>query len=155
MNVRLKKDQKIKIANSQDVFEIMRCILMRENRLGRQKEHFWVIGMNVQHRILYIELISLGNQLQTAVDPTEVFCLAVQKKSRRIILVHNHPTGELKPSEHDRKLTRTLRKGAALLKLEVIDHLIISEDDYVSFLDRGWIRPKNPTKRVDNCLNHR
>ena len=140
MNMRLTKDQKIKIANADDVFDIMRSILMRENRLGREKEHFWVVGLSTQNRIAYIELISLGNQSQIVVDPMEVFCLAVSKKSPHVILVHNHPSGELSPSTQDRQLTRDLRKGGKLLNIEVLDHLIISESEFLSFRNRGWIR---------------
>jgi DNA repair protein RadC len=144
MNVGLTAEQKIKISNSDDIFEIMRRILMRENRLAREKEHF--IGLNIRSRILYIELVSLGNQAQSIVDPMEVFQLAVLKKSPYVILVHNHPSGELSPSSQDREITKKLRSGGELLNIEILDHLIVSEDDYLSFRDRGWIRPKKPNQ---------
>ncbi len=143
MNVRLSKEQKIKVANADDVFQIMRCVLMRENRLGRVKEHFWVVGLNLQSRIVYIELISLGSQSQAIVDPTEVFRFAIQKGSPQVILVHNHPSGDLTPSVQDRQLTRDLRKGGTILKIDVLDHLIISETEFLSFRAKGWIRTKS------------
>ena len=105
MNVRLTKAQKIKIANSDDVFAVMRQILRRENRLGRNKEHFWVIGCANNHQILYIELVSLGSLTATIAEPMDVFSWALQKRCVRLILVHNHPSGALQPSRADKEIT--------------------------------------------------
>ena len=105
MNVRLTKAQKINIANSDDVFAVMRQILRRENRLGRNKEHFWVIGLANNHQILYIELVSLGSITATIVEPMDVFSWALQKRCVKIILVHNHPGGTLQPSLADKEIT--------------------------------------------------
>src|SRR5262249_15198235 len=132
MQVRLTQAQKTKIANADDVYSIMKAILMRENRFARQKEHFWVVGLSPANVILYIELVSLGSIDQTVVKPVEVFSLAVTKKATKIILVHNHPSGELNASADDIQLTRKLKEGAALLEIDVIDHLIISEKGFKS-----------------------
>ena len=93
MNVKLTKEQKIKVANSEDVFSIMREVLKREKRLSRQKEHFWVVGLNVNNVIAYIELVALGSVSKIIVKPVEVFSFAVAKKCESVILVHNHPSG--------------------------------------------------------------
>lgn len=133
MNVRLTKEQKITIANGDDVFAIMRQILLRENRLARQKEHFWVIGLSKAHSIQYIELVALGSVDATIVKPMEVYALAVGKKSPKVILVHNHPSGNLTVSQADMELTKILVAGGKLLGIEVLDHLIISTEGYLSF----------------------
>ncbi len=99
------------------------------------------MGLATNNRILYIELVSLGSLSKAVVDPMEVYSLAVQKKSPQIILIHNHPSGELKPSKEDKKLTRELVQGGKLLNITVLDHLVISEEDFLSFADKG-ILPK-------------
>lgn len=140
MNVRLSKDQKIRIANSEDVYTIMRAVLMRQNRLHRQKEYFWSIGLNSACDILYLELVTIGILNQNSVDPVELFSFAVQKKCKQIILVHNHPSGNVTPSESDIELTKSLKKGAEYLKIVIEDHIIISENNgYFSFMDKGLI----------------
>ena len=141
MKVRLSKAQKIRIANSADVYIIMRAILMRQNRLHRQKEYFWVIGINTACDILYIELVSIGTLNTVSVDPVELFSFAVQKKCKRIILVHNHPSGQLKPGKSDLQLTKLLQKGGDYLKIKIEDHIIITEDNgYLSFLDKKLLQ---------------
>lgn len=131
MQVRLTKEQKVKIANADDVYEIMRTILMRENKLARQKEHFWVIGLSHSNVILYVELVALGTINEVMVKPVEVFNFAVIKKAIKIILVHNHPSGELRASEQDIRITQRLKAGADALEIEILDHFIISEKGYV------------------------
>ena len=136
MNVKLTKEQKIKVANSEDVFSIMRQVLKRENKLGRQKEHFWVVGLNVNNVIAYIELVALGSVSKIIIKPVEVFSFAVAKKCESVILVHNHPSGDLTPSKSDIDLTNKLVNGGKFLEIKVLDHLIISTKEYLSFVDK-------------------
>lgn len=137
MNVRLPKDQKIKIGSPHDIFPIMQKILMRENRLSRAKEHFWVMGLATDNKISYIELVALGSISSAVVNPLEVFNLAVSKKSPKIVLVHNHPSGNLEPSIEDKAVTDQIVEGGKTLTIEVLDHLIISEEGYFSFASEG------------------
>lgn len=140
MKVRLSKLDKVRIANSDDVYDIMQKVLMRQNKLHRQKEYFWTIGLNSANDILYIELVTIGILNKTILDPVEIFSFAVSKKCKKIILVHNHPSGSLTPSIEDKSLTKHLNKGGKLLGIQVLDHLIISEESYVSFKDKGWLK---------------
>jgi len=133
MNVRLTKDQKIKIGSPEDIYSIMQQVLLRESRVGREKEHFWVIGLATSNKISYIELVSLGSISAAIVSPLEVFNLAVRKKSPKIILVHNHPSGSLEPSPADKDITKNIIEGGKTLTIEVLDHLVISEESYYSF----------------------
>jgi DNA repair protein RadC len=131
MNIRLTKEDKIKIANTKDISKIMQRILMRQNKLHRKKEYFWVVGLNNDNTIEYIELVAIGHLNKVHIDPVEVFSFAVSKKCKKLILCHNHPSGNLKVSEEDIEITKKLEKGGAILNIRILDHFIISEEDYI------------------------
>ncbi len=135
MNVRLNKDQKVKVNSSGDIYKIMKQVLLRENKYGITKEHFWVVGLGIDNRIIYIELVSLGGINSATVKPNEVFRLAAQRGVPKLILVHNHPGESLDPTEEDKDLTDRLIQAARLVSTEVIDHLIITPKEYYSFVD--------------------
>lgn len=137
MNVRLTEEQKIKILNSEDIYKIMQQILLRENKIRRNQEHFWVVGLDNKNKVLFIELVSLGSSNSVQVNPPEVFRMAIYKLAVSMILVHNHTSGDTEPSNADRDLTDRMMKTGKLINIEVIDHLIISEEDYLSFVDAG------------------
>jgi len=138
MNVKLTEAQKKKAISSSDgVAPIMQQILKRENKLGRSQEHFWVVGLNNANKILFIELIALGRQNRVTANPPDVFRMAIYKLALKMILVHNHPSGELVPSQADVAITDRLLKSGELLNVDVIDHLIITDTKYMSFADTG------------------
>jgi DNA repair protein RadC len=139
MQVRLTKEQKIKIANSEQVYTIMQSILLRENSLSRKKEHFWTIGLNNENVIQYIELVALGSTNEAVLKPMEVYRLAVLKNSVKVILCHNHPSGNIKPSSDDIHLTNKLKEGGKLLGIEVLDHFIINESEYLSMKEQKLV----------------
>ena len=139
MNVRLTSDQKIKILNSKDIFTIMQQILLRENKIRRNQEHFWVIGLNNANKILFIELVSLGASNRVDISPPEVFRMGIYKLAVKMVLVHNHPSGTTQVSEADKDFTDRMLKSGAMLNIEVIDHLVITEDAYTSFVDTGLL----------------
>lgn len=149
MNIKLTEAEKIKILNSDDIYGIMQRILLRENKIDQNREHFWVIGLENNNRILFIELISLGTVNQTLAEPMEVFSFALQKRAVKIILCHNHPSGELKPSEADKDISDRLIQVGIIVDTQVIDHLIISDKSYLSFADIGLLDElKKSTKYV-------
>jgi DNA repair protein RadC len=137
MNVRLSAAHKIKVLNSTDIFTVMQTILLRENKIRRSQEHFWVIGLNSGNKILFIELVSLGATNRVEIAPAEVFRMAIYKSAIKMILVHNHPSGNVKISEADRDLTDRMIKSGNMLAVEVLDHLVITEESYTSFVDLG------------------
>ncbi|TRX49313.1 DNA repair protein [Fulvivirga sp. M361] len=147
MNVNLSENDKIKILNSDDLYGIMQRILLRENKIDQDREHFWVIGLANNHRLLFIELISKGTINATLVKPMEVFSLALQKRAVKIMLVHNHPSGELKPSEPDKNITDRLIQVGKIVETEVLDHLIISDKSYLSFNDIGLLEELRNSKK--------
>src|SRR5689334_12364264 len=149
MNVRLKKDEEIKVLYSDDTFAIMQRILLRENKIDRNREHFWTISLDNAYKILNIELVSMGSNKKTIVEPTEVLSIPLQKQASTIILVHNHPSGELEPSDADKDTTDRLIQCGLIMKVPVLDHVIISEKDYYSFSDEGLLDElKKSTKYV-------
>lgn len=139
MTVRLSKEQKIKILNSEDVFKIMQQILLRENKISRAHEHFWVIGLNNKNTLFFIELIGLGPQNRLLAKPPDIFRMAIYKLALKIILVHNHPSMETTPSKADINATSPIIKAGEVVQIQVIDHLIITEKEYFSFSDNGLL----------------
>jgi DNA repair protein RadC len=137
MQVKLTETEKIRILNSEDIYSVMQRILLRENKIERNKEHFWIIGLAQNSRILYIELISVGTINKTIVEPMEVFSIALQKRTVKVVLVHNHPSGNVRPSEEDKDVTDRLIQVGKIINIEVIDHLIITDKTYNSFSDTG------------------
>lgn len=137
MNIKLTQTQKIKVLNTEDLYRVMQGILLRENKIDRDKEHFWLVCLANNDRILMIELISLGSVNATIVEPMDVFSFALQKRAVKLIMVHNHPSGEMKPSLNDRELTDKMMAIGKFVKVPIIDHLIISEKKYYSFMEEG------------------
>ncbi|WP_299210263.1 JAB domain-containing protein [uncultured Dokdonia sp.] len=137
MNVRLTKEQKIKVLNSHDIYYVMQQILLRENKIRRNQEHFWVVGLNNSNKVLFIELIGLGAVNRVNADPPDVFRMAIYKLAVKMVLVHNHPSGTLAISKGDTTFTDRMLKVGKLINIEVIDHLIITDESYTSLADKG------------------
>lgn len=137
MDIKLGKNDKRYIEGSDDVFSIMQRILLRENKIDKEKEHFWIIGMNEAGYILYIELIALGSVKAVNIEPMNVYRVAVMKNATRVIAIHNHPTGRLAPSKADLDITDRLIQVGRILNIALVDHLIISTEAYESFRSMG------------------
>ena len=137
MNIKLSEKDKIRISDSDDVYNIMQRILLRDNKIDREKEHFWIIGLNNGGYIVYIELISLGTSTKTLIEPMNVFRVAILKGAIRVIAVHNHPSGTMKPSKEDEDITDKLIQVGKIISIKVEDHLIISLTTYMSFKNIG------------------
>jgi DNA repair protein RadC len=147
MNVKLTQTQKIKLHSSADIYKIMQQVLLRENKIDRNKEHFWTIGLDNANRILYVELISLGTTTSTQVEPMQVYRVAILKGAIKMVLVHNHPSGEVRPSEEDKNITDRLIQVGNIIGINVIDHLIITEKTYNSFNDTQLLQEIESSKR--------
>ena len=154
MKVRLSIEQKKQVQDTEDIYTIMRAILMRENKHARKQEHVWVIGLDNAAVIQLIELVALGTLNKAVITPADVFSLLLQKKCSYFVLVHNHPSGILKPSEADLDLTDHMQQIGAFQKLPLRDHLIISEEGYYSMADKGdlqklWVHTKYPLHMIE------
>lgn len=139
MNIKLTDEQRIRVLNSKDVYSIMQQILLREDKIDQDREHFWVIGLGTKNRILFIELVSLGSIKSTLAEPMEVFSLALQKRAAKIILCHNHPSEDLTPSAADKDITDRLIQVGIIVDVQVIDHMIISTKAHLSFAEIGLL----------------
>jgi DNA repair protein RadC len=106
---------------------------------GRLQESFWVVLLNNRNQVIKHVQISEGCLASCPVDPRAVFNQAVREGACCLICLHNHPSGDCEPSQEDRELTGRLQKAGELLGVKVLDHLVIAEDSYVSFADRGMI----------------
>lgn len=137
MDIKLSKYDKRYIEDTQDVFAIMQRILRRENKIDREKEHFWMIGMNTAGYILYIELIALGTVNSVSIEPMNVYRVAVMKNATKVIAIHNHPTGRLVPSVGDIDTTDRLIQVGQILNIKLLDHFIISLHSYQTFSALG------------------
>jgi len=102
-----------------------------------RREVFAVIFLNRANRVNHFEIISEGGITGTIADPRVILRKALEEDAVNIILCHNHPSGSLKPSSADKSLTQKIKEAACLLDINVIDHIIVSEDGYFSFADDG------------------
>ncbi|MBW6460200.1 MAG: DNA repair protein RadC [Bacteroidales bacterium] len=125
---------KEKVAGSRDVFELFHGELA-----DAQYESFWVLLLNRANRVIRKINISEGGISGTVADPKKIYKIALDHNASSIILCHNHPSGNIQPSEADIRLTRKLKEAGLLLDLPVLDHLIIGGEAYFSFADEGMI----------------
>ena len=100
-------------------------------------EVFAVVFLNRANKILDFQKISTGGITHTIVDPRIIFKKALEVKATSLILCHNHPSGNLKPSRADEEITQKLKSAGALLDINIIDHMIVSDEGYYSFADEG------------------
>lgn len=127
--------ERIQIVTSVTTHEILKQC-WDENKL-ELVEQFKILLLDNQKNCLGISDISTGGTSACIVDPKIVFVTALKAKATAIILAHNHPSGNLLPSEADRMLTRKLAQGGKLLDIAVLDHLIVTSRNYYSFADDG------------------
>ena len=123
-----------KVSGSQQVYK-----LMRPKLLDKKLEFFWVVYLNRAHLVIQTKQISQGGVSGTMVDPKLIFKHALSLLASAIILVHNHPSGQLNPSQADLSLTKKLVSAGKLMEIPVIDHLIFTNSGYFSFADEGLI----------------
>ena len=104
-----------------------------------RKEYFLILLLDGKNRIIRRVQISEGSLNQSIVHPREVFSPAVKETAAAIILVHNHPTGDPAPSSEDIAITRRLKEAGEIMGIKVLDHIIVGDGEYVSFVERGLL----------------
>jgi DNA repair protein RadC len=105
----------------------------------KRREYFVTLLLDGKNRILLEEQISEGSLNQSIVHPREVFSRAVKESAAAVILVHNHPSGDPAPSREDREITRRLKEAGDVLGIRVLDHIIIGDGSYFSFVEQGLL----------------
>ena len=119
-----------KVRCSQDAFK-----LLEGNLTDLQHEEFWILLLNRSNQLIEPVRISQGGISGTVTDVRLILNAAVEKLASAMILVHNHPSGNLSPSEADIKITKKVKDAAQILDLSVLDHLILSDQGYMSMAD--------------------
>lgn len=108
-----------------------------EELKDEEQEHFIVLCLNTKNEIIARNTVSIGTLDQAIVHPRDVFRFAIKSNAARIIAVHNHPSGNPEPSENDKTVTKRLIRSGDILGIEVLDHIIVGNDSYVSLRERG------------------
>jgi DNA repair protein RadC len=122
------------IRSSKDVSEIFQPLLA-----DLPHEEFWILFLNRSNRIINRMKLSQGGVSGTVTDVRMVMKKAIEYLASGIIVCHNHPSGNLNPSESDTNITRKIKEAGNLMDIQLLDHLIITEKDYFSFADNGLI----------------
>jgi DNA repair protein RadC len=126
-----------KISGSKDAYEIL--VMNWDESKIEFVEQFKVILLNRANKVLGIYEVSTGGVSGTVADPKLIFAAALKASASSILLSHNHPSGNTKPSQADITLTRKIKEGGTLLEIPVLDHIIVTSEGYYSFLDEGLL----------------
>lgn len=102
-------------------------------------EEFWILLLNRANKIIEPMRVSEGGLTGTVVDPRVIFRKAIEKNAVSLILCHNHPSGNTKPSEADLQITRKMKEAGKMIDIQVLDHIIVSDSGYYSFAEEGII----------------
>ena len=124
----------VQFSSSRDIYNHF------QTRLGNLKqERFIIVILDNKHRFLSETTVTVGLLNRSLVHPREVFAEAIEQRAAAIICIHNHPSGDSSPSEEDKRITRRLQESGELLGIPLLDHVIISKEDFTSFADEGWL----------------
>jgi DNA repair protein RadC len=123
-----------KVSNSQSAVDYCKSIPEFENRMEYQ-EVFAAVYIDTGNNILCHQIIGIGSISAAMADIRIIMSTALKTLATNILLVHNHPSGNLKPSDADIKLTKEIKNAALFFKIEVIDHIILTKESYYSFAD--------------------
>ena len=123
-----------KVQGARDVFEYMTGRIPDESR-----EHLCVLFLNTRNQIIRHEFVSVGTLTASLIHPREIFKAAIRESAHAIILVHNHPSGDVQPSNADRQVTAILKQAGDLLQINMLDHVIIGSNDWFSFRDHSML----------------
>lgn len=129
--------ERIKVTSHKDAEKVFRYAW--DDRTIELYESFKVILLNRNNRLLGVRSISEGGMAGTVVDVRLIFSIALKTAAHSIVIAHNHPSGNLNPSESDITLTKKIRDAGKILDISILDHLIITKDDFYSFADNNHL----------------
>ncbi|MBU0963069.1 MAG: DNA repair protein RadC [Nanoarchaeota archaeon] len=122
------------IKSANDVFNIY-----RNKFINSKKEYVVVLYLNIHKKIIKQETVSIGILDASLIHPREIFSNAIKENASSIVLVHNHPSGEIEPSEGDKNVTEMIKEAGKIIKINLIDHIIIGNNNYYSFRESGTL----------------
>jgi len=131
-----RSDTRIKLSSAEAVATYARSFIYREGSI-QYVEQFYVLLLDRKNQLYAFKQISSGGVSATFTDPKLIFQTALLCHATQIILVHNHPSGNIQPSNNDLQMTKRLKEVGELLELPVLDHVIVTEESYYSFADEG------------------
>ena len=123
----------VKITCAKDVLPLVADIA------GKQQEHFVCISLNGANEVIEKRIITIGLLDKSPVHPREVFADVIADRAAAVIFVHNHPSGELQPSESDLNIHRQLTEASKILGIQILDHIIVTRKGYYSFKETGLL----------------
>ena len=126
--------EKPSIKNSQIAYE---CFYAHLSDLNH--EQFWIMLLNNANKVIKLEKIGVGGMTGTTADPKKIFKSALENNATNIMLCHNHPSGNIFPSNADKTITNNIKKAGQFLEIKILDHIIIGNDNYFSFADEGLL----------------
>ncbi|MBI4055922.1 MAG: DNA repair protein RadC [Elusimicrobia bacterium] len=109
---------------------------------NRKKEHLIALYLTARHQLIEQEVVSIGTLSSSLVHPREVFAPAVEHRAAAVVVAHNHPSGDPQPSSEDREVTSRLVQAGRLLGIDFLDHLVVTENSYFSFKEKGLIKDR-------------
>lgn len=122
------------IMKAVDVFELVKSKISHES-----KEHFVVLSFDVRYKFLGMDVIAIGTLTSNIIHPREVFESAIRRHASAIVVSHNHPSGDCDPSDVDYVITKSLADAGKVMGIQVLDHVVVSQDNYFSFANEGLI----------------
>jgi len=130
---KVKPSEQKRINSSTEVYKLLAPIWADIDYV----ETFAVVLLSRANKIIGIKVVSVGGVAGTEVDPKVVFQAALKASASSLILIHNHPSGELRASEQDISITKKIKAGGKVLDIAVLDHIILTSERYLSFADEG------------------
>ncbi|WIG41987.1 RadC family protein [Bacillus toyonensis] len=139
VSIKLVKESSIlykerKISSPKDSFELLHELLENKDR-----EHFIVVALNTKNEPVSINVCHIGSLNSSIVHPREIMKVAILSNAASILVAHNHPSGSVTPSPEDIQVTERLKKAGELMGIELLDHLIIGDNTYLSLKEKGYI----------------
>lgn len=122
-----------KISSSNDVYQLFRYLIKET------KEHFLALHLDAKNKIICVDQVAVGSLSACIVSPREVMKSCLLSSCSAVVFVHNHPSQHAEPSREDTQLTDRLKECCELMNIRLLDHVIVCEDEYVSFADRGLL----------------
>ena len=132
-SLEIRETETIQIKSSDDILKLT------DDLKNKKQEHFVTITLDGAHNVIQRRIVFIGTLNKSIVHPREIFAGAISDRAADIILVHNHPSGSLKPSPEDINSTERLVKAGEILEIKILDHVIVSRKGYYSFLENGLI----------------
>ena len=117
--------------------DVAKCEIVEKELRNSDREKFICIHFNIRNQIISYEVVSIGSLTSSLVHPREVFKAAILANAASVLFMHNHPSGETEPSIDDIEITNRLCKAGSILGINILDHLIITSNDYLSFKQKG------------------